>query len=352
VTTSRPHPQTVPTTQRVLTLLDLLQRRTTWTGPELAEELGVTTRCVRRDVDRLRELGYPVDSERGAAGGYRLGPGRRLPPLLLDDREAVAVALALRLVAGHAVSDTGEPALRALTKLDQVMPPRLAERVAAVAGSTTTVTGPAAEVDPDLLLDLGRAIRGTERVRLDYTTGEGASGERSVEPYRVVVLGFRWYLLAFDLDRGDWRTFRLDRMAAVRRTGWRYAPRTDVSDAAERVRRSVTTDRYAHRVRVRVAADAAEVAALFPPTYATVSPLPPAGDGDDAGGPAGAGGSACLVETGADDVEVLAWHLARIPADFRVEGDPAVVAAIRTLGERLTAAAGAVGEPEATEAAD
>src|SRR5690554_4030237 len=177
----------MPTTQRVLALLDLLQRRSVWTGDELAAELGVTTRSIRRDVDRLRDLGYPVESERGAGGGYRLGSGRRLPPLLLDDREAVAVAIALRLAAGGAVAGVGEHALRALTKLDQVMPGRLRERVADVTESMVAVPGSDTPVEPEMLIDLGHAVRGTEQVRLAYRDRAGRDTERRVEPYRIVV---------------------------------------------------------------------------------------------------------------------------------------------------------------------
>lgn len=320
-----------PTTQRVLSLLDLLQRRAVWSGAELAAELGVTTRSVRRDVDRLRDLGYPVESERGAGGGYRLGSGRRLPPLLLDDAEAVAVAIALRLAAGGAVAGVGEHALHALTKLDQVMPGRLKAKVAAVTESTVAVAGRDAPVDPALLLELGHAVRGTERVRLDYRDRLGRQSERRVEPYRIVVLGRRWYLLAHDLDRDDWRTFRLDRIGAAHRTGWRFAPRADVPDPAEHVQRSVTGTQYAHLARVVVEAPIAEVAELFPPAYATLTEVRPAGHPD---------GPACLLESGADDLDVLAWYLARLPAPFRVESPPGLTDRLAALAGRLAGAAG------------
>lgn len=320
-----------PTTQRVLGLLDLLQRRAVWTGDELAAELGVTTRSIRRDVDRLRDLGYPVESERGAGGGYRLGSGRRLPPLLLDDAEAVAVAIALRLAAGGAVAGVGEHALHALTKLDQVMPGRLKEKVAAVTESTVTVPGHDAPVDPALLLDLGHAVRAGERVRLDYTDRTGRDSERRIEPYRIVVLGRRWYLLAYDLDRDDWRTFRLDRIVAVHRTAWRFTPRPGVPDPAAHVQRSVTGAQYAHLARVVVAAPVGEVVEYFPPTYATLTELRPA---DHADGPA------TLLETGGDDLDVLAWYLGRLPAPFRVESPPELTDRLAALADRLAGAAG------------
>jgi predicted DNA-binding transcriptional regulator YafY len=326
-----------PTTQRVLGLLDLLQRRAVWSGPELAAELGVTTRSVRRDVDRLRDLGYPVESERGAGGGYRLGSGRRLPPLLLDDREAVAVAIALRLAAGGAVAGVGEHALGALTKLDQVMPSRLRERVADVTESMVAVPGTDTQVEPELLLDLGHAVRGTEQVRLDYRDRTGRDTERRVEPYRIVVLGRRWYLLSYDLDRADWRTFRLDRIRAVHRSRWRFTPRPDVPDPATHVQHSVTTAPYAHLARVVVHAPAAEVLECFPPTYGTVTELRPDDHPD---------GPACRLETGAADLDELAWYLGRLPGPFVVESPDGLRERLAVIGGRMSRAADVVDPPD------
>lgn len=318
-----------PTTQRVLTLLDLLQRRAVWSGAELAAELGVTIRSVRRDVDRLRDLGYPVESERGAGGGYRLGAGRRLPPLLLDDREAVAVAIALRLAAGGAVAGIGEPALHALTKLDQVMPGRLRERVAAVTESTVTVPVEDTGVEPELLIELGHAVRGTEQVRLDYRDRTGRDSERRLEPYRIVVLGRRWYLLAFDLDREDWRTFRLDRIHGVHRSTWRFTARADVPDPAAHVQHSVTAAPYEHLAVVRVQAPSGEVAECFPPTYGTVTELRPGGHPE---------GPLCRLETGAGDLDVLAWYLSRLPAPFVVDSPEGLRVRLGELAGRLARA--------------
>lgn len=321
-----------PTTQRVLGLLDLLQRRTVWSGPELAAELRVTTRSIRRDVDRLRDLGYPVESDRGAGGGYRLGAGRRLPPLLLDDREAVAVAIALRLAAGGAVAGVGEHALRAMTKLDQVMPGRLREKVAAVTETMVAVPGADTPVEPELLIELGHAVRGTEQVRLDYRDRAGTETERRVEPYRIVVLGRRWYLLSYDLDRADWRTFRLDRIRAVHRSRWRFTPRPDVPDPATHVQLAATSAPYEHRASVVVRASADEVVQRFPPTYGTVTELR---RGDHPDGPA------CRLETGAADLDELAWYLARVPGPFVVESPDGLREPLAVLAEQLTIAAGA-----------
>ncbi|MFN3600755.1 MAG: helix-turn-helix transcriptional regulator [Dietzia sp.] len=323
----------MPTTQRVLGLLDLLQRRAVWSGPELAAELGVTTRSVRRDVDRLRDLGYPVESERGAGGGYRLGSGRRLPPLLLDDREAVAVAIALRLAAGGAVAGVGEHALGALTKLDQVMPGRLRDKVAAVSESMLTIPGADTPVEPELLMELGHAVRGSEQVRLDYRDRAGRDTERRVEPYRIVVLGRRWYLLSYDLDRADWRTFRLDRIRAVHRSRWRFTPRPDVPDPATHVQHSVTTAPYEHLASVVVAAPVKEVLECFPPTYGTVTELRPVDHPD---------GPACRLETGAADLDQLAWYLGRLPGPFIVESPDELRGHLAAIAGRLARAAGPV----------
>lgn len=321
-----------PTTQRVLSLLDLLQHRSVWTGAELAAELGVTIRSVRRDVDRLRDLGYPVESERGVGGGYRLGSGRRLPPLLLDDREAVAVAIALRLAAGGAVAGVGEHALGALTKLDQVMPGRLRERVADVTESMITVPGTGTPVEPELLIELGHAVRGTEQVRLEYRDRVGRESERRVEPYRIVVLGRRWYLLAFDLDRDDWRTFRLDRIHALHRSRWRFTPRPTVPDPAAHVQHSVSTAPYEHRASVVVDAPADLVVEYFPPPFGTVTPVRTEEHPD---------GAACRLVTGAVELDDLAWVLARVPAPFTVESPDALRLRLASLADRLARAAAA-----------
>ncbi|GMA20817.1 helix-turn-helix transcriptional regulator [Arsenicicoccus piscis] len=212
------------TIRRILRLLDLLQSRPVWSGPELAGRLGVTDRTIRRDVERLRELGYLVEGEHGSAGGYRLRAGRELPPLLLDDEEAIAIAVSLRGAATSPVSGVGEAALRALAKLDTVFPPRLRAQVAAVQEVTTAVPRAVTEVGPEVLVEVARAARGRVQLRFDYTTRAGAVSGRRVEPYRIVTTGLRWYLMAFDLEREDWRTFRLDRIASVHVTTFRFTP--------------------------------------------------------------------------------------------------------------------------------
>src|SRR6476469_6471125 len=212
------------TSGRLLRLLSLLQTPREWPGPELARRLGVTQRTVRNDVERLRQLGYPVLASRGSVGGYRLSAGTAMPPLLLDDAEAVAVAVALSTASGGAVDGLEETALRALTKLLQVLPTRLSGRVDALQAHTGRVSGRrrGGEVDGKLLALLAAAARDREVVRFAYSDHRGSATERRIEPYRLVNWGLRWYLLAFDLERDDWRTFRCDRMSQTRSIGHRF----------------------------------------------------------------------------------------------------------------------------------
>ena len=203
------------TSARLLRLLSLLQSRRDWTGAELAERPGVGLRTLRRDIGRLRDLGYPVDATPGAAGGYRLGVGAALPPLLLDDEEAVAVAISLHTATTGSVAGLEETALRALTKLQQMLPSRLRHRISAFHATTVALAGPgsaADRVDPDLLTAIAAACRDQRRLRLRYPGRDGVT-TRDVEPHRLVHTPRRWYLLAWDLGRGGWRTFRVDRIA-------------------------------------------------------------------------------------------------------------------------------------------
>ncbi|WP_134322881.1 helix-turn-helix transcriptional regulator [Cumulibacter soli] len=312
------------TLARVLALLDLLQSRPVWSGTELAERLGVTTRSIRRDVDRLRELGYPVNSEHGAGGGYQLGAGRRLPPLLLSDDEAVAVAVCLRLAAGGTVEGLGEAAVRTLAKLDQVLPARLRAEVEGIHESVITLDGDVSRVDSRTLLTLARAVRGRERVTFRYAAPRGSS-DRRIEPYRMVATGRRWYLLAFDLDRDDWRTFRLDRMSDAVATGWRFAER-DSPDAAAFVQRAISIAPYEHVARVRIQAPFDVVTAQLPPSVGTVT----------ADGP-----RHCVLVSGGNHLDAMALYLARMPWDFVVLQPPELLEAMRRQAERLLRAAAA-----------
>ncbi|RKF29394.1 helix-turn-helix transcriptional regulator [Micromonospora globbae] len=321
------------TTERVLRMLALLQRRPSWTAAELAAELGVTDRSVRRDVERLRALGYPVHATAGVGGGYQLGAGTRLPPLLLDDEEAIATAVSLRLATGGTVAGAGEAALRALAKLDQVMPTRLRAEVRAVHGATDTLVGPAVEIDAELLVTLARACRDAVRVRFRYAGRHGGEGERTVEPVRMVTTGRRWYLMAWDVDRGDWRTFRLDRMREVAATTWRFRPR-EHPDPVAHVQRSVTEAPYRHLARVRLHARPERVRELVPPQVGRVE--------DDRDG-------WCVLVTGGEDLDWLAMHVARLGFETQVLEPPELREAAARIARRLAAMAGAgeVGAPAA-----
>ncbi|MFC3992344.1 helix-turn-helix transcriptional regulator [Actinoplanes siamensis] len=214
------------TSARMLRLLSLLQTHRYWPGAELAGRLEVSPRTLRRDVDRLRELGYPVDASRGVAGGYQLQAGAAVPPLLLDDEEAVAIAIGLRTAAAGAVAGFEETSVRALAKVIQLLPPRLRRRIDALQAVTTPgVPGGGPVLDAAVLTTIALATRAEERLRFDYTPREGATLGRHVEPHRLVPLGRRWYLLAWDLDRADWRNFRVDRIAGPALTGARFRPR-------------------------------------------------------------------------------------------------------------------------------
>jgi predicted DNA-binding transcriptional regulator YafY len=229
------------TGSRTLQLLSLLQTHRYWPGPELAERLEVSVRTLRRDVDRLRELGYPVDGSRGVDGGYQLAVGASLPPLVVDDEEAVALAVGLRTAAQSGIAGIEDASVRALAKVEQVMPRRLRARVEALRSATVAgALRPGPSVDANVLTAVAQACRDEERLDFAYVNRDGERTERRVEPHRLVSVGRRWYLVAYDLTRFDWRSFRLDRLAEPRPTGARFRPRKlPADDAAEFVRSSL-----------------------------------------------------------------------------------------------------------------
>jgi predicted DNA-binding transcriptional regulator YafY len=292
----------IGTTQRVLRLLALLQQRPVWTGPELAERLGVTTRSIRRDVERLRSLGYPVNATQGLGGGYQLGPGRALPPLLLDDEEAIATAVSLRLAAGGTVTGASEAAVRTLAKLDQVLPARLRAEVRALQEAIATLLGPQLVVDAETLLVLARACRDSVRVEFGYVDHAGATSLRRVEPYQLVATGSRWYLFAFDLDRDDWRTFRLDRLSAARATTFRFA-RREHPPAVEAVQRALSAPSSRRPVRLLLHADAETVRSRVPATSAVIEPDGP---------------GRCVLTAGAAEPSWVLMHVARLGFAFEI----------------------------------
>jgi len=308
------------TTQRVLRLLDLLQSRSVWTGPELAERLGVTTRSIRRDVERLRELGYPVNATQGAGGGYRLGAGRALPPLLLTDDEAVAVAIGLRAAATQGLADGSQTTLTALAKLEQVLPPHLRRRVHALGSATTGAAPGGPTVDAQDLTTIAAACRDFECVRFAYTSRDGAATRREVEPHSLVNLGRRWYLVGWDRRREDWRTFRVDRIARPAATGARFTARTlPASDAAEYVRERITAgNRFEAHVVVHAPAD--ELALRHPYIAGALEPI------DE---------HRCEYRTSDDDLEWLALRIAMLGVDVQVHEPPELVAQLDALAGRL-----------------
>ncbi|ACZ88166.1 helix-turn-helix transcriptional regulator [Streptosporangium roseum] len=313
------------TTERVLTLLGLLQQRQVWTGPELADRLGVTPRTVRRDVERLRTLGYPVHASQGVGGGYQLGPGQDLPPLLLDDEEAIATVVSLLAGAGGAVTGAGDAALRALTKLDRVLPTRLRHEVRALSGSVESFGGGRTPVDPEVLMTLARVCRDEVEAGFGYPSGSEVR-RRRVEPYRLVASERRWYLLAYDLDRDDWRSFRVDRMTDVSARTWRFSPRA-APDAAPYVQEGVASRVYPHQARFLVHAPADTVRAQIPASAAVVRRR---------------GSELCEVLSGAGSLDFVLMHVLMLGHDFEVLDPPELGRRCRALAERLLSAGAAI----------
>jgi predicted DNA-binding transcriptional regulator YafY len=313
------------TAGRLLRLLPLLTARPSWRGDELAARLGVTTRTVRRDIDRLRELGYPVHAIPGRRGGYALGPGgTRLPPLLLDEVSAVAVALGLRAAAADpALRGSQEAAARAAAAIDQVLPPRLRRRVEALTVATVPLVPSEPSIEPNDLALIALACQQSERLRFRYRNGAGQDSRRHVEPYRLVFTGRRWYLVAHDLDKGEWRSFRLDRMEDVRPTGARSRP-ADPPDAARFVSEGLSSGPYRWRARVLLDAPADVVAAMVPSTVAVVEAI---------------GERRCLFTSGSDSLDMIALHLARLGVPFTPLEPAELRDRCAVLAERLSQAA-------------
>ena len=311
------------TSARMLRLLSLLQTHRYWPGEELSERLAVSPRTVRRDIDRLRELGYTVDASRGVAGGYQLRAGASLPPLLLEDEEAVAVAVGLRTSAAGAVSGMEETSVQALTKVIALMPPRLRRRMDAVRSQTDSlVWGGGPTIDADVLTTLAQACRDDELVRFGYTARAAEPTERRVEPLRLVSLGRRWYLVAYDRDRGDWRSFRLDRIHDVVTTGQRFRPRElPVQDAATFVQSGIRRMPQRYAVRVWIS-DPAEVVSRAVGHWGTVEPLE--------------GG--CVLAMNVDSLEWPVMVLGQLDGDFRVESPPELEVLVGRVAQRFARA--------------
>jgi predicted DNA-binding transcriptional regulator YafY len=311
------------TSGRLLKLLSLLQTRRDWPGNELAARLGVSGRTIRRDVERLRELGYPVDAVTGPAGGYRLHAGTAMPPLLLDDDEAVAIAVGLRTAAGASVSGIEETSIRALVKLEQVLPAHLRRRVNALQSVLATLPASGPLVDPEALTAIAGACRDRERLRFAYRSRDASESQRHVEPHSLVNLGRRWYLVAWDCDRQDWRTFRVDRLERPRPAGARFQPRTlPAKDPAAYVAANLSGTPMRYQARVTLHAPAAEVRER-PHLWGTVAAI------DE---------RTCEYRTSDDKLDWLALRIGMLGIAFEVHEPPELVEALRALAERCAGA--------------
>jgi predicted DNA-binding transcriptional regulator YafY len=314
------------TSSRLLELLSLLQARADWPGGELAERLEVSGRTIRRDIERLRQLGYPVESLSGPGGGYRLRAGAAMPPLLLDDEEAIAIAVGLRTAARASVTGIEETSLRALVKLEQVLPTHLRRRVRALGSATVTMPDGGPTVDPQALTVIAAACRDSERVRFAYRRRDGTESRREVEPHSLVNLGRRWYLLAWDRRREDWRTFRVDRLTRAAATGVRHSPRElPAKDAAEYVARSIASAPNRYEARVTLHAPVEQVRERAPARWGELEPI-------DA--------RSCEYRTGDDDLDWLALRIAMLGVDFEVHEPPELAERLRSLARRVDRAVG------------
>ncbi|MBF6330505.1 helix-turn-helix transcriptional regulator [Nocardia transvalensis] len=311
------------TSARLLELLSLLQTPRDWTGAELAQRLDVDVRTVRRDIDKLRNLGYPVHAVAGVAG-YRLGAGTKLPPLLLNDEEAVAVALGLRTAAGGTIAGIEESSLRALAKLEQILPTRLRSRVSALQTATVPMSAGTPAVDPEVLTAIAAAIRDREQVRFDYRTHNGAEIRRTAEPHRLVHTGRHWYLVGWDVEREDWRTYRVDRLHPRIPNGPRFTPReTPDIDVAGFVSRGISTAPYRYQARIILEVPAAVAADSIPPTIGVIEAV------DE---------HSCLLHTGSNSLDEIAVYVGLFGFPFRVHEPPELVDHLRGLIQRLSAA--------------
>ncbi|TJY65350.1 YafY family transcriptional regulator [Arthrobacter sp. CAU 1506] len=313
------------TSARLLQLLSLLQMRREWTGSALAERMSVTERTVRRDIGKLRSLGYPINASPGVAGGYQLGAGAQLPPLLLDDDEALAVALGLSAVTASPVAGVGEASLRALTKLEQVLPSRLRPKFSTLKNAVVTLAGPTAAVDPEVLTGISSAVAERRVIGFRYAKADGESSRRLAEPYRLVDTGRRWYLVAFDTGRQDWRTFRVDRFESVPTPRERFSPRQlPQPDLAAYVQQSITRSPYQFDVVVRIDAPLQAVAERIPPNIATLT--------ED--------GEATVLRAGYDSLDYPLVQLAAVGFAFEILEPAEFRQRAAELAGRLSAAAG------------
>jgi predicted DNA-binding transcriptional regulator YafY len=313
------------TPARLLQLLALLQTRRQVTSAELADQLEVTTRTIRKDVQRLRDLGYPIHGAPGVAGGYRLGVGTKLPPLLLDDEEAIAIAIGLQTATAGSVGGIQEPALRALTKLDGILPAALGRRVSSLTEAISTVPSAAPLVDPAVLATAASAIRDRELLRFDYHRHDGPVAHREAEPHRLLHTGRRWYLVGWDTAAQAWRTYRVDRMAITLPNGRRFAPREPPSggfDAYLTDGLSVRTWPVVGRFLMH-----APIEQLRGKAHLTEGMLSPVDDNH------------CILTVGADSEAFLFILVGIYDCDFTVLDPPGAIRRAAALAERYQRAA-------------
>ena len=306
---------------RLLRLLTLLQARATWSGADLADRLEVTPRTLRRDVDRLRSLGYPVESTTGAAGGYKLGEGASLPPLHLDEDEATAVFVGLHSAAGGDVAGADTAAVRALSKLEQVLPARLRRKLSTLRSSVLRLADRAPAISMADVSELASACSERLVTRFDYAGQGGAPSQREVEPHRIVRVGQRWYLVAWDVRKAEWRTFRMDRMNKPETVGVRFKARSPPHDDLVRyVTESLSQSPYKYRARVLLHASPEALRERVTAYEGTLEPLSE---------------NRCVLRTGAKSLEALTVFVAMLGVDFQVIEPAELVEAVRTTGERL-----------------
>lgn len=319
------------TTQRMLRLLSLLQNGQSWTGERLSQALDTSPRTLRRDIDKLRELGYPVTSLRGPGGSYRLAAGNALPPLMFEDDEVVALALGLRHVAaGHSSLDNvTDAAERATRKLAQVLPSRLARQVSMVAAAVEPEPRQWPGAHPDTVAVLGEAIADGRWVRMTHRTKAGEEARRKVDPYRLLLHRGRWYLFAWDRDREDWRMFRVDRIVSAESARASFVHRSlPAEDLHAYVEERFSSSPRLHTVAVRFAASANEVASRIVRIDGALEALSP---------------TTCRYAARVDSYEWLAIVLALSGIEFVVERPDSMRDYLRELGGRLTAGAGEPG---------
>ena len=307
---------------RLLSLLSLLQSRPHWSGAALAERMAIHPRTLRRDIDRLRQLGYPIHASTGVAGGYAFRAGRALPPLLLDDEEAMAAAIALRTAVTGTISGIEQTAITALVKIEQAMPPRLRPRLEALRSAIlpTDQIGPL--VDAGRLTTLAAACRDQVQLAFAYTDREGQPSSRQVEPQGVVHIDRRWYLVAWDCLRADWRTFRIDRIASAPVVGAHFAPRAGPGDGDLRrwVARSLSFGQYPDEARIILHAPLAALRQRIPASAGVLEVVD---------------GQRCLLRCGANPIRSVIYWLLAMDLEFEVLGPPALIERLRETGERV-----------------